>query len=149
MKLLNWFLVGVGAVCLSTAVALVPYVGVPVEPAVVADFNNDGKQDILYSTSANLNSRGDDCLSFVDGNDLTKNNGKYKRHCRGRLLFDGPRGPDAGNSDIVAGDINNDGNIDISLFQKSLSQDSMLYMMAKKYYIGDGHGNFRLVKGAE
>ena len=137
----NWFLVGAGAVCLFGTFGLLSYVGAPVTPVAVADFNNDGKEDILYATS--MDQGNHECLAFVDGNYLTETDGQYKRHCVGSFLREGPFGQHMNNFDIVASDINFDGNMDVSTFPRSLREDSMLYVSARQDFFGDGKGNFR------
>ena len=125
-----------GAVGLmGSAIGLLEYrlsKGVPVEPAVVADFNQDCVDDIIYVRALGYSGNADG-LVFVDGRDLIKRGGVYLRKTTGKpipqaALFRGKKYL------VTEYDFNNRIK---GFFVKEMDPDN-----GWELFLGDGEGNF-------
>ena len=112
--------------------------GIPEEHAAIADFNNDGKKDMVYLYGEYNNYS----IWFVDGRDLKEQDGKYLRTSIGEHIG---ALPDVRRKyDLTATDMNGDGNEDLVVRSGDLRQDTVLYANVREIYLGDGKGNFKL-----
>ena len=113
--------------------------GIPVMPKVVADFNNDGKSDVLYQAWWDSDPTGIyQGFALVDGNHAREEENRYRIFQQGSVVF---RLPIADKYDFSALDANNDGNLDLMVRNSRL--DPHLYRNSRgRTYLGDGKGVF-------
>ncbi|MFA4819660.1 MAG: hypothetical protein WC613_01735 [Candidatus Aenigmatarchaeota archaeon] len=114
--------------------------GIPVEAAAVADFNNNGTEDVAYWSYLDELK----VLKFADGNRAKKSGSEYRVPFSDYNL--NPRMTDAYRREhsVVSFDMNMDGNTDLIVRDPNLAQDPMIYANSGEIYLGDGKGNFRL-----
>ena len=118
------------------------YRGIPLGPAVSADYNGDGKQDFVYIDENG--SRNTECTFFyLDGNDVTHGeDGVYRMHNLASPI-NGYSIADRSYS-MIASDVDNDGDMDLMVIDRRLLEmDSGL--ATKKYDVleNDGSGNLK------
>lgn len=107
--------------------------GIDVKPAAVADFNKDGRSDIIYLSG----SKDTTNLIYVDGLDAGEKGGKWLRHKAGEII--GPVLLRAHRYAVGTPDENGDGNSDLRIEDIDTSDVEV--------WLGDGKGN--LVKDLE
>lgn len=142
----RWVVYVLGAGALASVLAGTGYSlkkGIPVDPVAVADFNNDGIEDMLIP-SRRVMSGYATRLEFYDGKSVTKRGRRYLIHGLGvptGIVF-----PMERQYDGTADDVNGDGNMDLVLRDSALASDPLIYKSLKEVYLGDGRGNFAFSK---